>query len=119
MTAGRPVGTSGTTVRRAARRALRGGSSCLARSVRRGRSAGPTVDRRGCDNCENHAKPSNQFAPFKRTIFRRKFRPNFLLNFLLNTHLHDHAAVAVVLDAANDAGAESILEFEHDLVTLD
>src|SRR5437870_10695196 len=77
------------------------------------------VDRRGCDNCENHAKPSNQFAPFKRTISRRKFRSNFLLNLLLNTHRHDHTAVAVVLDAADHAGAQSVLEFEDDLLALD
>src|SRR5439155_22243557 len=80
---------------------------------------GPSGDRKGSENCENHAKPSSQVAPCKGTISRRKFGPKFLLNSLLNTHPHDHAAIPLVLHAPNDAWAQSVLEFEHDLVTLD
>src|SRR6266403_3280296 len=111
-TAGRPAARSGTTVPSGAHQGLRGGSSCPARYVPQGRSAGPSVDRKRSENCENHAKPSSQFAPFKGTIFRRKFGPKFLLNSLLNAHRHDHAAIPFVLHASNDAWAQSVLEFE-------
>src|SRR5215470_1669040 len=118
-TATPPGGMSETNGLQGELRALRGRSSCPARCVLPGRSAGRPVDRKGCDNCENHAIPSNQFAPLKGTISRRKFRPKMLRNVLLNTHRHDHAAVPIVLCAANDARAQSILEFDHDLLALD